>query len=126
MLLWLWCRLVAAAPIRPLAWEFSYTASAAIENKKNKKKLKERKTNSSFIYSTTCMFFISTFLIKIYLVYSISGTQQSDLVIYTRNVCVCAYFFFRFFSIIGYYKILNRVLFTYLFYEFIYIFYILY
>ena len=29
-LLWLWCRLAAAAPIRPLAWELPYAAGAAL------------------------------------------------------------------------------------------------
>ena len=41
-LLWLWRRLVAAAPIRPLAWESPYAAGAAQRNsKKTKKKKKE-------------------------------------------------------------------------------------
>ena len=45
-LLWLWCRPVATAPIRPLAWEPPYAASAAPEVAKRdqkKKKKKERK-----------------------------------------------------------------------------------
>ena len=28
-LLWLWCRLVAVAPIRPLAWEFPHALGVA-------------------------------------------------------------------------------------------------
>ena len=32
-LLWLWCRLVATAPIRPLAWEPPYATSIALKNK---------------------------------------------------------------------------------------------
>ena len=37
-LLWLWCRLAAAAPIQPLAWELPHAACAAIKRKtKNKK-----------------------------------------------------------------------------------------
>ena len=35
-LLWLWCRLVATAPIRPLAWETPYAASAALKRQKTK------------------------------------------------------------------------------------------
>ena len=31
VLLWLWCRLAAAALIRPLAWEFPYAAGAALK-----------------------------------------------------------------------------------------------
>ena len=30
----LWCRLAAAAPIRPLAWEFPYAAGVALKRKK--------------------------------------------------------------------------------------------
>ena len=36
-LLWLWCRLAAEAPIRPLAWETPYAMGAALERKKEKK-----------------------------------------------------------------------------------------
>ena len=35
-LLWLWCRLVATAPIRPLAWEPPYATGAALKSKINK------------------------------------------------------------------------------------------
>ena len=35
--LWLWCRLAAVAPIRPLAWELSYTAGASLKRKRKKK-----------------------------------------------------------------------------------------
>ena len=39
VLLWLWCGLVATAPIRPLAWESPYAAGAALEKaKKDQKK----------------------------------------------------------------------------------------
>jgi len=36
-LLWLWRRLVATAPIRPLAWEPSYAAGVALEKAKRQK-----------------------------------------------------------------------------------------
>ena len=39
VLLWLWCRLAAAALIRPLAWEPPYAASVALK-RKNKEKEK--------------------------------------------------------------------------------------
>ena len=42
--LWLWCRLAAAAPIRPFAWERLYAEAAALKNN-NKKK---------FLYFFTC------------------------------------------------------------------------
>ena len=44
MLMWLWCRPVATAPIRPLAWEPPYALGAALEKtKKRQKKKKNRK-----------------------------------------------------------------------------------
>ena len=33
-LLWLWCRLAATAPIKPLAWEPPYALGAALEETK--------------------------------------------------------------------------------------------
>ena len=39
-LLWLWCRLVAAAPFRPLAWE-PPCAGGALEKAKKGKKIKK-------------------------------------------------------------------------------------
>ena len=42
-LLWLWRRLVATAPIRPLAWEPPYAAEAAQRNSKKKKQKKKKK-----------------------------------------------------------------------------------
>ena len=41
--LWLWCRLAAAAPIRPLAWEPPHTAGVAPEKAKKKKRQKKKK-----------------------------------------------------------------------------------
>ena len=38
VLLWLWRRLVAIAPIRPLAWEPPHASDAALKDKKKKKK----------------------------------------------------------------------------------------
>ena len=37
-LLWLWCRPVATAPIRHLAWEPPYATGAALEKAKRQKK----------------------------------------------------------------------------------------
>ena len=43
MLLELWCRLAAAAPIQPLVWGCQYTADMALKRKeKNKKERKKR------------------------------------------------------------------------------------
>ena len=37
VLLWLWCRPAAVAPIRPLAWEPSCAAGSALKRRKKKK-----------------------------------------------------------------------------------------
>ena len=39
MLLWLWCRQAAIAPIRPLAWQPPYAAGVALKKKKKKIKI---------------------------------------------------------------------------------------
>ena len=39
-LLWLWCRPVATAPTRPLAWEPPYAAGVTLKGQKDKKKKK--------------------------------------------------------------------------------------
>ena len=52
-------------------------------------------------------FLIFRIFIEVYLVYSVSGVQCSDSVLYIhRHIHI---FFFRFFSLIGYYKILSIV-----------------
>ena len=42
-LLWLWCRLAATAPIRPLVWELPYAEGVALKRQKKKKKEKRQK-----------------------------------------------------------------------------------
>ena len=42
-LLWLWCRLAATAPVRPLAWEPPHGANVALEKAKRQKKEKNQK-----------------------------------------------------------------------------------
>ena len=45
MLLWLWGRLAAAAPIQPLGWKLPYTTGAALKNKtKQNKQTNKKKT----------------------------------------------------------------------------------
>ena len=44
-LLWLWRKLVATAPIRPLAWEPPYAAGVAQEMAKRQNKNKNKKPN---------------------------------------------------------------------------------
>ena len=36
-MLWLWCRLAAVVPIRPLAWDLPYVAGAALRRRKKKR-----------------------------------------------------------------------------------------
>ena len=43
VLLWLWHRLVATAPLGPQAWEFIYALGTALKRQKDKKKKKKKK-----------------------------------------------------------------------------------
>ena len=45
VLLWLWCRLAAAALIQPLAWEPPYAMGAALKKIKLIKKRKRKRKN---------------------------------------------------------------------------------
>ena len=54
-MLWLWRRSAAAAPIRPLAWEFPYAAGVALKKNSNSKK---KKKNSSFYSYFIFYFFV--------------------------------------------------------------------
>ena len=46
-LLWLWRRLAATAPTRPLAWEAPYATGAAQDKAKRQKKKKKQKQKTS-------------------------------------------------------------------------------
>ena len=43
MLLWVWCKLAAVAPVRPLAWKPPYAMGAALKSKKKKKGKEKQK-----------------------------------------------------------------------------------
>jgi len=45
MMLWLWHRPVATAPVRHLAWESPYAVGTALEKAKRQKKKKKRPKN---------------------------------------------------------------------------------
>ena len=45
MLLGLWCRPAAAAPIQPLAWELPYAIGVTLKSKKAKKEKKKKKVS---------------------------------------------------------------------------------
>ena len=46
MLLWLWHRPAAAAPIQPLVWDPSYASGIALKKAKKKKEKKRKKTKT--------------------------------------------------------------------------------
>ena len=48
-LLWLWCRPVVTAPIRPLAWAPPYASDAALEKTKGPKKKKIKAWYGEFL-----------------------------------------------------------------------------
>ena len=60
-LLWLWCRPVAPAPIKPLAWKLPYVPSAALEKTKKKKK-KKKKIKNSLVHTWLLFFVLFIFL----------------------------------------------------------------
>ena len=64
MLLWLGCRLVAVAPIRPLAWELPYASGSALKRQKKEKEKRKKKwteqRKSTIIHTYICMCFLST------------------------------------------------------------------
>ena len=49
--LWLWHRLAATAPIRPLAWEPPYASGEPIKKEKRKKEKKKKKERFSIAVS---------------------------------------------------------------------------
>ena len=54
MLLWLWCRLAAAAPIQALAWELPYAIPVALKPKQTNKKPPNMSVNmelGSYVHS---------------------------------------------------------------------------
>ena len=70
VLLWLWCRPAAVAPIRPLAWEAPYAVSVALKDKKTKtKKTKNQNQNQP------CFLAISSILLNktLYFIYLFWG-----------------------------------------------------
>ena len=59
-LLWLWCRLVGAALIGPLAWEHPYAMGAALEKAKKKKKRKKGKKKKKRLQLSKCSKYLSS------------------------------------------------------------------
>ena len=69
VLLWLWCRPVATAPIHPLAWEPSFVTGVALKRPKKKKKesgSESLKLKCPVFSTLSCMLFmLNTFAIRI-------------------------------------------------------------
>ena len=56
VLLWLWCRLAATAPIWPLAWELPYAMGVGPKKAKKKKKiLRSRRSCLTCVCSSSCV-----------------------------------------------------------------------
>ena len=53
VLLWLWSRLAAIAPIRPLTWEPPHAASVALKVQKTLKKKKKKEKNETMAFAAT-------------------------------------------------------------------------
>jgi len=54
VLLWLWCKQAATAPIGPLTWEPPYAAGAALKKTKDKKKKKKKKKLKKYNGWSSC------------------------------------------------------------------------
>ena len=87
MLLWLWCRLEAAALIPSLAWELPYAKGVALKRKKKKDILYafslDKVTLLLLFFSTEFISNHLVSLIKILLVITLKGKktqQQMDMV----------------------------------------------
>ena len=46
VLLWLWCRLAAAAPTQPLAWKLPHAIGVDLKRRKKKEKKKKKKNQN--------------------------------------------------------------------------------
>ena len=65
-LLWLWCRATATAPIRPLAQEPPYAASAALKRQKKKERKKKEATHCQETKQITKSGSAMTQMLKLY------------------------------------------------------------
>ena len=64
-LLWLWCRPVATAPIKPLAWERPYAADMTLKKKKKTAKERGLKPPLTFLMGTTAFPLVGWGLLKV-------------------------------------------------------------
>ena len=80
-LLWLWCRLVAIAPIWPLTWEPPYAAGTALKRQKQTNKKQTQKILVSTLYKD----FLEN-IKKITIILLLSKVNKSTNKIYRRNI----------------------------------------
>ena len=62
VLLWLWHRPAATAPIQPLAWELSYATGAAVKKEKEKEEKKMLRFIPPIVLENEIFTFCYTFL----------------------------------------------------------------
>ena len=93
MLLRLWRRPAAAAPVRPLAWEPPYATGAALEKTKNQKRKKKKKMVSLLNY-VPCQFGVVDGLISsVKLLAVITKANMGDLTL-KGLCCLCMFCYF--------------------------------
>ena len=90
-LLWLWHRLLAAAPIRPLAWEPPYATGAAPEKTKKKKRIPAQMYRASHNFISLA-FPISLIGILQYTDTSCFYPAFRSITCYLHDLCFCTEF----------------------------------
>ena len=81
MLLWLWCRPAAVAPIKPLAWELPCCRHGP-KKQKNKKTKKPQNQNKTINYLT---YFFSTFLLLFFWSHLTMSSHDNDFVVFSKD-----------------------------------------
>ena len=66
VLLWLWRRLAAVTPIRPLAWESPYAVGVALKSKKKEKERKVLYNPCNNVFMQHLKFFIKSAKVCVY------------------------------------------------------------
>ena len=82
VLLWLWCRSAAAAPIQPLAWEPPYAAGMALKRQKDR----NNNNNNNFLAFTES--FLGTLLLICYYLLFLNTCLRSTCVHNTKCYAV--------------------------------------
>ena len=77
-LLWLWCRLAAAAPVRPLAWELPH----ALKRQKRKKKKNPNNKKFTFPQYLMLIYFSLGFLLLVSTVGRLNAGKFHSLLIF--------------------------------------------